>query len=54
MNSETHHPLLSMEANSNALFEFLIAGLGKHLTAASEYGICWVSEENYQSPLANM
>lgn len=40
MNLETHHPLLSMETNSNALFEFLIAGLGNHLTAAPEYGIC--------------
>lgn len=40
MNLETHHPLLAMEANSDALFEFLIGGLGNHLTATPEYGIC--------------
>lgn len=40
MNLETHHPLLAMEANSDALFEFLIGGLGNHLTATPEYGVC--------------
>lgn len=40
MNLETYHPLLAMEANSDALFELLIGGLGNHLTTASEDGFC--------------
>lgn len=40
INLETHHPLLAMEADSNALFELLVCGFGNHLTAAPEYGVC--------------
>lgn len=37
----THHTLLAMETNSNALFEFFIGGLWNHLTATPKYGIWW-------------
>lgn len=40
VNLETHHPLLAVEANSDTLFEFFVGGLGYHLTATPEYGVC--------------
>lgn len=49
---ETHHPLLAMETDSDALLEFLVGGLGYHLTATSEYGVCQWCREN--SKLANL
>lgn len=49
---ETHHPLLAMETNSDALLEFLVGGLGYHLTATSEYGVCRWCQDN--SKLANL
>lgn len=39
LNIQTHHPLLAMEADSDALLEFLIGGFGHHLTATPEYGV---------------
>lgn len=37
---KTNHSFFAVEANSDALFEFLVGGFGNHLTAASEYGLC--------------